>query len=244
MRKPCLSDESSIISTNYGRVFRFKRLPKISNNSKLAIEFQVITTAFHEAGHTIAALLSFTKVSAVAVEIDHKKKSFGQDLGYTHYEPAVGPEDVEDSQFQTNLVFSEICINYAGLAAEKLFYKEICGTDNLPMFVKHGSYQDRNVASSLIKKYNLAPPGKKRYGFKKKMFSQTQRLLFKHWGDVKLVAHALFQRKKLYHQDLKDLLSKKSINKKFWKEQFKKIAVLFESNEELHERDIKKLMKF
>lgn len=243
MKKPCLPDENLIISTNYNRVFRSKQLPKVSNNSKLAIEFQAITTAFHEAGHTIAALLSYSTVSAVAVEIDHKKKA-GQDLGYTHYEPFVGPEDIEDGQFQINLVISEIFINYAGLAAEKLFYKEICGTDRLPMFVKYGSYQDRNVASALIKKYSLAPPGKKRYGFKKKMFSQTQRTLFKHWGDVKLVAHALFQRKKLYHQDLKDLLSKKSVNKKYWKEQFKKISVLFDSNEELHERDIKKLVKF
>ncbi len=242
MKNPGVN-ESQIISTNYNRVFQSKRLPKVSNNSKLAIEFQAITTAFHEAGHTIAALLSYSQVSAVAVEIDHKKKSV-EDLGYTHYDPAFETEGVKDNQFQINLVLAEIFINYAGLAAEKLFYKEICGTDRLPMFVKYGSYQDRNVASFLIKKYNLAPPGKKRYGFKKKIFSQTQRTLFSYWGDVKLVAHALFQRKKLYHQDLKELLSKKSVNKKFWKEQFKKISILFDTNEELHERDIKKLMKF
>jgi len=242
MKKSCI-DESQIISTNYGRGFHSKKLSKVSNNSKLAIEFQAITTAFHEAGHTIAALLNYSEVSAVAVEIDHNKK-LGEDLGYTHYDPAISSEDIEDSHFQINLVLAEICINYAGLAAEKLFYKEICGTDQLPMFVKHGSYQDRNVASSLIKKYNLAAPGKKRYAFKKKIFSQTQRTLFLYWGDVKLIAHALFERKKLYHQDLKELLSKKSINKKYWKEQFKKITILFDTNEELHERDIKKLMKF
>lgn len=195
---------------------------------KLSYDYELIATAHHEAGHTVAGLLNFMMVLDVGLEIT-KDKRLKKDLGYTNFETVLDCDSVNDSNLKQFLIISEISINNAGLAAEKIFYKDICGTDQLPMVLKSGSWHDRSQISELVKKYNLAPPGKKRYSYKKKLFTKTRKLLELYWDDVKLIAHGLFNRRKLYFADLKALLTKKSINKDFWKEQFKSIETIFAS---------------
>lgn len=195
---------------------------------KLSYDHELIATCYHEAGHTIGGLLNFFLISSVGIEVSRDKRS-NKDLGYTHFEAVLDMDFVKNKDLNYKLIIAEIYINYAGLAAEKIFYKDTCGTDKLPMVLKFGSYIDRNKVAELIKKYNLAPPGKKRHLFKKKLFNETQKSLELYWGDVKLVSHALFNKRTLYYSDLKEILIKKSKNRMFWKKHLKNIDTIFDS---------------
>jgi hypothetical protein len=214
---------------------------KANKVNRLAFEFTVITTSFHEAGHALSALLNFGYVHCVSLQISKNKKT-PEYLGEARYDGAANLGTVSDPDLINWLVLSDITIYQSGLASEKIFYKEICGTSKVPYIIKEGSQIDFSYVSEIVKKYDLAPPGKKRYLFKNKMFRATQHLLQENWGDVIIIAHALFQSRKLTHLDLKSLLLRKSINKKFWKEQFKNIELL-NNNTELTDSQIKKIIK-
>lgn len=208
------------------------------HKKRLSHEFEIITTAFHEAGHVISGLLNMLKVQSVGIDakIDRDKN---KDLGYTNFLIAADFQCVEDADLFNELLIREIYVNYAGLAAEKLFYKDTCGTYNIPMIIKVGSYMDRDRCSELISTYNLAPPGKKRFLFKKKALSYSMRQLEESWSDVKLVAHALFRKKRLSYDQLKSLLIRKSEYKEFWKLHFKKINTLYNNYQYMSDKDFK-----
>lgn len=61
------------------------------------------------------------------------------------------------------------------------------------------------------------------------MLNHTRQLMIPYWEDVQLIAKSLFKSKKLYWDDLKSLLTRKSKNKAFWKKQLKDIELLFEA---------------
>lgn len=177
-----------------------------------------ISTAFHEAGHAIYGLLHFVKIETVYIFQDKKTKRI---CGVTNfYNPFYNIDNYHMLQKSAKIV---ACLNYAGLVAEKYHFKNISGSDKFPLFWKNGSSNDTLAAITLIKRYNLAPPGRKRYLFKKKLIKETYNELREHWNSVTLIAHELFKRKKLYYSDLERLLIKESDNKKFWKKQFKNI---------------------
>lgn len=201
-----------------------------SITQKLSRDYELISACYHEAGHTVYGLLNFIKIQAVAVNIFAKNTD---DLGYTHYETIDGI--FKDHNILEFLKLAEININYAGLVAEKIYYKDICGSDKFPMMLRKGCSEDILKAADLIKKFDLAPPGKKRYLFKKKILRDSKILLEEHWDAIKLIAHALYNKKKLFYSDLKDLLTKKSDNKEFWKNRFRDINLLFDSPETLDE---------
>lgn len=213
-----------------------------SKTKKLSYNHEFIATCYHEAGHTISGLLNFMKIPTVSIEMHKKINADPTTLGNTNYETPVYIEKVKDDELRTELVMCEIRINYAGLAAEKLLYKDLCGTDQLPMVLKHGSFEDRDNISNLIKLYNLAPPGRKRHLFKKRALSGATSQLNAYWSDVKLVSHELYKRRKLYYYDLALLLTTKSINKKFWKKKLKEINFLSLYGEKLDERELKNIL--
>jgi ATP-dependent Zn protease len=188
---------------------------------KVTKTYELITTSYHEAGHTIYALLSFMKVSSVYV-FEHKV--YKRVHGFTQYES----HDLDiDHVFFNILLEQEIGLSYAGLLAEKYHYKGISGSDQIPMFIKEGSSDDLSAVRKIIQKYNPAPPGKKRYAYKQKIVRKTLGILVEHWDAVDLIAHNLFKHKRLSYNDLRELLTKKSKNRKFWKEQFKIISQTF-----------------
>lgn len=201
-----------------------------NKKDKLSHQFELIVTCFHESGHTITGLLNFIKISVVGVEVTEKIIP-DKDLGYTDFIIVCDSETTADKNLINYLLEAEILTNYGGFAAEKNFYKDICGTDKIPMIIRHGSYLDRDRVAEIIKKYNLAPPGKKRHSFKQKLFHKTQLLLEDFWADVKLIARTLFNRRRLNYEDLKKILIKKSENKVFWKQRFKDIELLFNSSD-------------
>lgn len=201
---------------------------------RVAKTHELISTSYHEAGHTVYGLLHLMKIETVYVFEGGKSRIDG----FTHYEY---PDftTVQDPELFNLLLNNEICMKYAGLAAEKNSFKEISGSDKFPMVLRDGSSDDTLNAAKLIKAYNIVPPGKKRYLYKKKLVRQITQELRDNWDAVTAVAHGLFQKKKLYFFDLKDILTKKTKNKEFWKEQFKNISSIHDNADTLTEESFK-----
>ena len=179
------------------------------------------------------------KVSSTSVFEDKKLKRIH---GITYYDYPNEFEYIEDSELLNTLVRADIVMSYAGLIAEKSLFKSISGSSQTPMFISDGSTDDNKGARELIKKYNLAPPGPKRAAFKAKLMREVRGELHAHWDAITIIAHALFHHRNLNYQDLQELLTKKSRNKKFWKEQFKKISYFYDNNENLDEKDLKSMI--
>lgn len=202
---------------------------------KITRTHDLISTSYHEAGHAIYSLLCGMRVPYVCVFINKKNKRV---QGLCHYElPDL--DKLQDPQVIYTLVNNEIGIKYAGLTAEKYFFKIICGSDKFPKFLKDGSSDDTLEAARLIRKYNVVSPGKKRYDFKKKKINQVLHELQYYWDDVTSLAHLLFTKKRLYFSDIRNILIKKSPNNKFWKQQLKIISDIFDKDMHLDEKYLK-----
>lgn len=208
------------------------------HKARLSQEFDLITTAFHEAGHTISGLLNLMKIQFVCIDAK-MDRNLNKDLGYTNFIIAADFKYVQDLDLKKELLIREIYVNYGGLAAEKLLYKDICGTYNIPMILKVGSYLDRDRCAELISAHNLAPPGRKRYAFKKKSLQKSIDQLEESWSDVKLVAHILFRKKRLTYDQLRAILTKKSEHKDFWKEHFKIINKIYRNCHGMADEDLR-----
>jgi hypothetical protein len=202
---------------------------------KFHLTHELILTSYHEAGHAIYGLLKGMKIESVSVWENRKTKRID---GFTHYS---SPDITKfnDPELFNYWLYAEICCFYAGLASEKYHFKYTSGSDKLPMFIKDGSSNDILSAAALINQYNLAPPGRKRYFYKKKLISNTSKELQEHWDAVTLIAHALFKKKRLNFNDLKIVLTKKSINRKFWKKQFEMISYIDDNSQTLDEQEFK-----
>lgn len=206
---------------------------------KVTKTHEFISTSYHEAGHTIYALLHFMKVSSVCVFENKKVKRVH---GITYYDYPIDFDSITDTDLLSSLVRADVGMSYAGLIAEKSLFRSISGSYQTPMFISDGSTDDNKGAREIIKKYNLAPPGRKRAAFKAKIMREVQHELHTHWEAVTIISHALFRHRKLTYQDLQELLTKKSRNKKFWKEQFKKISYFYDNSERLDENDLKSIL--
>lgn len=197
--------------------------------------YELLTAAYHEAGHTVYGLLHFMQITSVAIHSNVHKD--GED-GVTCFEVITDYVDDKNSELFKQLTKFEIGLYYSGFCAERIYFKNVAGVEKYPYFLRDGSADDVADAALLIRKNNLAPAGKKRYNFKQNMIKETITSLEQNWADVVIVSHALFQRRRLYYSDLKSLLLKKSPNKSFWKTQFKNIEYICNNKSTL---DIKKL---
>lgn len=208
----------------------------IINIRKKAYEIhELISTAYHEAGHTIYGLLNYMKIESVYVFEEKKSKRIE---GFTYYNsPDLGT--IKDNILLNNRLYAEIGLSYAGLVAEKHHFKMISGSEKFPLFLRDGSSHDTFSASQIIRKFDLAPPGQKRYSYKKKVIKEVRVELCEHWDAVTLIAHALFHKKKLNFLDLKSILLKKSKNKEFWKNKFKTISSFYDNVETIDEKKLK-----
>jgi len=224
-----MPDNSSIISIDKDTV-------------KLAQTQDLISTSFHEAAHTIYSLLHFMEVDNVSVFYNNDCNRFE---GLTYYYSIYHEIDlntIEDYQLFYYIIISEVCTRYSGQVGERLFFKTISGSDKLPIFVKNGSSNDTEIAAGLISKYNLAEAGKPRYNYKKKLIKNITKELQTNWGDVTLIAHLLFKKKKITYNKLKTLLIKNSQNKDFWKSQFKIIEYIYSNISSISHEYLKTLV--
>lgn len=199
---------------------------------------ELISTAYHEAGHAIYGLIHHINIGPVLVFLDKKSKRIH---GFTHYDPAVLSE-IQDPELFNDRLYSEIGLSYAGLVAEKRYFKIISGSDKFPMFLREGSSHDFSEAAALFEKYNLSEPGRKRYNHKQKIIKSIDRELQKHWDAVTIIAHSLFKKKKISSLEIKELLIKKTEDKEFWKKNFKVHEQLYNNSEPLDEKDIKSIL--
>lgn len=198
----------------------------------------LISTSYHEAGHTIYGLLHGMNIESVQVFETKKTKRID---GFTHYNP-LELNKVQDLDLQFNRAEAEVGLCYAGLIAEKKLFKMISGLDKFPMFLKEGSSVDVAEAASIMDKYQLAEAGQKRYKYKKKILKKVDCDLQDHWDAVTIVAHALVRKKKLNYFELKTLLLKKVNDREFWREQFKIHDELCRNSEPLDEKEIKYIL--
>jgi hypothetical protein len=206
---------------------------------KMTYTHELISTSYHEAGHAVYALLYFMRIPLVYVFENKKNKRIE---GFCHCETFKDLKKIKNSDLYKCQLRHEICFQYAGLTSEKYHFKTISGSNKFPMFLREGSSDDTFEATALIKKYDDVPPGRKRYAYKKKLIKETLVDLEKHWDAVTLVAHALFQKKKLNYEDLKKLLTRKTANKEFWKEQFKNINYIFDNIGTIDEKYVKSIL--
>lgn len=203
---------------------------------KVTKTHEFIYTSYHEAGHVIYALLHLMKVSSVFIAEDKKRTQ-----GLACYDTPGDLNVLEDPELINILIKAEIGVSYAGLIAERALFKSISGSRKIPTFID-GATEDNKCARNAIEKYNLAPPGPKRKAFKQKLMREVQNELYTHWDAVTLIAHALFHRRRLKFEDIQTILIKKSRNKKFWKDQFKKINHYHNNCEVLDEKDLKSII--
>jgi hypothetical protein len=218
----------------------------MSNNSySYFANMDKVFVCHHEAGHTTAGLICSMVVTSV--EIFREKKGVKRFGGLTKFD-YICSRDIEDigvPDIEWELKINEIAINYAGLAAEKIFFEKVSGSKKFPGIWKEGSHLDTKFACDLMTKYNLANAGKERLILKKNIINNVNKLLLKHWSDVTLIAQTLFNKNILMYSDLQKLLISKSENKDFWREQLKGTNKLFDlfDNDKLSPEDFKKLIK-
>ncbi len=206
---------------------------------KVTKTHEFISTSYHEAGHAVYALLHLMRVSSVAVFENKKLKRVH---GITYYDYPSDFDEIQDPDLLNTLVRSEVGVSYAGLIAEASLFRSISGSKQIPTFISDGSADDNKSAREMMKKYNLSSPGPKRTAYKRKLMADVQAELHANWDAVMVVAHALFRHRRLSFVDLQELLTKKTHNKKFWKEQFKKISYFYDNNANLDEKDLKSIL--
>jgi ATP-dependent Zn protease len=206
---------------------------------KVTKTHEFISTSYHEAGHTIYGLLHLMKVTSVSVFENKKIKRIH---GLTCYDYPIELDEIQDPDLLNTLAKCEVGISYAGLIAEKTLFRSISGSRQTPTFISYGSHEDNKSARAVIKKYNLAPPGPKRTAYKQKLSREVQNELHTHWDAVMIVSHALFKHRRLSYADLFELLTKKTNNKKFWKDQFKRINYFYDNSSSLDEKDLKSIL--
>lgn len=199
---------------------------------------ELISTSYHEAGHTIYGFLHLFKIESVTVFENKKTKRID---GFTSYIDTL-VEEIKDEDLLNSRLYSEIGFNYSGLVAEKHYFKMISGSDKFPMFLKDGSSIDIMHAAQLFKKYNISEPGIKRGSYKKKIIKEVDEELGENWEAITIVAHQLIKNKKLNYLELKYLLTHKNSKKEFWKKQFKKIDYFYDEDKVLDENDFKNIL--
>lgn len=205
--------------------------------SLLANTFDETMTAYHEASHTIYGLLHYLMIETVFIYFDENTK---RAVGFTYYLNAE-LEAIGDDQLFLYLITNEISLKYAGLIGEKIHFKNFCGKEKFPRFLKDGSEEDTNSAAKLIRDFELAPMGKNRIKYKKKLKKQIEKELKENWSSVILIANTLLVKKKLSYSNLKNILTTKSKNKCFWKKKFKIIDDIFLC-EDMEEDQLKSIL--
>lgn len=208
---------------------------KISDVRKQSYDYELIAMAYHESGHAICALSNFLYVFSVGV-MTPKNNS-----GYTNWY-IYDTTDVQDEELRKVLFINEVQAVYAGLIAEKMYYKDICGSDDFPMHLRAGSSEDTLMASSMIRKANLAKAGRQTHLFKKQMKKDVEQFLREHWDAVKIIAHALYKKTRLSHDELKYLLTRKTEHRDYWKDKFKKLKIVHNDKTSPAEETVKDIL--
>jgi hypothetical protein len=209
--------------------------------AKDALDYEHIFMCAHESAHTIVALHNFLQVFNVnTIRIGAKtraEKSGSTDWYSTIYTGI-------DSELKRILLICELQAMYAGLLGERILYKYLTGSPKLPMNLRVGLSYDIKKASGIIRNNNLAESGKDTANLKNNIQKKTEKILLDHWEEVRIIAHILHKKRQLDFDELKQLLTKKTKQKDFWKDRFSKIEriYIYEGNKHPSEDVIKKIL--
>jgi hypothetical protein len=206
---------------------------------KQSTDYERVAVSWHESSHTIVGLLNHFIINKVFITLDKEQEGVSVGDAETQYHRVLFDDDKEFNQY---LLICELQMIYAGLMGEKIYYKDICGSSKFPMHLRIGSYVDIANASDLIRKNNLASPGKSTYALKKKIQKDVENLLLDNWEAVKMVAHSLYQKKKLSFDELKYILTRKTSNKEFWKKRFSEIKFIYHDKNPPAEDEVRKII--
>lgn len=133
----------------------------------------------------------------------------------TYYNRHVDFDDIDNKELLSIVLKNDLYVTYAGMIAEKLFYKKISGSNKFPAHLKIGSEQDVKEGYSAIKKYKLSNDTKK---YKNKLMKLTEKVIETYWEDLVKIAHLLYNKRKIKSNDLEKVLKST-----FWKSIFKDI---------------------
>ncbi len=212
---------------------------------KQSFDYELLSTCYHEAGHTVCGLFNLIKIDWVRVATLTKiknKVTYKLD-GDTTYVEIYDPTKAIDDEFRHLILMAELRMTYAGFVAEKIYYQDISGSNSFPQILQLGSSTDIQEASSIIKKYNLCTPGKDRKKFKNSIIKEITKILEVQWDAIKLIAHMLYRYKKLSYEELANLLCKKSKYKLIWRRKFKLISKVYTTKKMISELEIKEIIK-
>lgn len=199
----------------------------------MANNYETIASSYHEAAHTIVGLAHLIYIDNVSIS-----EGNGGDTNYLIYHV----DNTNDQSLKRLIIMSELRTVYAGLVGEKIFYEDICGSHLFPMHLKNGSSFDISTGAAIIRKYKLADAGEKTYALKQEIKHDCHKFLDKHWESVKIVAHALYRKKKMNFSELKYLLTRNNEHKDFWKDKFKKIKLIYDEEKQVSEKVVKNLI--
>jgi hypothetical protein len=205
-----------------------------ASTRKIADLLEVSSCCWHESGHVLYGLLKHFHIKSVFVNYTEAVEGVTNYFWIDHLHL--------DIDLIEHIAIDEVGISYSGFLAEALFYRNICGSTTLPKVLKQGSSLDIKAASDTIKEHALALPGKPRQQLKRRVQKETNALLIEYWDDLKLISHRLFKLKRLSFDDLKKLLIKKSINKDFWKQQFREIEALFDCDSPIDSTALRRIL--
>lgn len=190
---------------------------------KIAEDYTLIATCYHEASHAISALLVCSRVNYI--DVIPKKESYGEisvdDIIYFYGKKSFSKE------LTLKVIKNRINMFYAGLIGETIYYKSICGSKKLPIYFKKSSSDDLSEITKLFNSNSIVKAGKERFEYKKLIEKNVENTLMKYWEDIKLLAIYAYKYKKINYKKIKKLLMNNSKNKNIWIDKFSKIEKLY-----------------
>lgn len=193
--------------------------------------YELVLSCYHEAGHAIYALLHGFAVDSAEVWLDENQRVHG----VVRYNLPLSYDTDNSLEKGLRLLFAEteIGIKYAGLAAEKICYRNLCGSDDFLTLLEASSGEDNKEADNIIKNFKL-----NRRNYKKNIFRKISKELQHYWDAVVKLSHLLFAKQKLSFDDIKKCLTHKNL---FWKNKFKNILCLY--SKKINKKNIELILR-
>lgn len=153
------------------------------------MENEIEFTAFHEAGHVVAAVLFGINIEWVTIIPDEETGSLG------HIHPSLS---LDTSGLKRSSIEQKIQYLFAGEMAERKARKRASGIG----FVKD-YYNAGGLAESLYKNTDS------RVEFLRKMIEKAKILISENWASVEAIKVELLIKKKLYKPEIESIVKRK-----------------------------------